>query len=55
MSLDGEPAVSLLVGELQGVINKYHGHVTLAEAMGCLEIVKISLYHAAETEEDSTP
>lgn len=54
MSPDGEPAVSLLVGELLEVINKYHGHVTLAEAIGALEIVKIGLYHSADAEKDST-
>lgn len=49
---DGEPIVSELTGALQSVVNKYCGVLTLAEVIGALEIVKIGVYHSADTEED---
>ena len=50
--MDGEPTISLLIGELGDVVDKYHGFVTLAEAIGALEILKIDLYHRADSNED---
>lgn len=50
--MDGEPMVSVLTGELQEVINKFRGVMTLAEAIGALEIVKIGLYNSAETDDE---
>lgn len=50
--MDGEPIISLLTGDLQEVVNKYCGFLTVAEVIGALEIVKIGVYHNADPNEE---
>ena len=50
--MDGEPTISILTGQLQEVVNKFQGVLTLAEVIGALEIVKINVYHSVDDSED---
>ena len=50
--MDGEPTISLLTGDLQEVVNKYYGFLTIAEVIDALEIVKIGVYNNANPNEE---
>ena len=52
--MSSEPVVSMLVGELMETLDKYSGaELTTAEAIGALEIVKMSLMTGVKNVEES--
>ena len=48
------PEVDNLVKELSDVTYKYQGKISLAEAVGALEIAKLEIYNSAEPPEDDS-
>jgi hypothetical protein len=48
--MDGEPLVAQFVSDLEAVVTKYHDQgMTVAEAIGGLEIVKLSVFRDQST------
>lgn len=51
--MDGEPLVSQFVDDLTAVVAKYNDQgLTVAEAVGGLEMVKLSVFHDRMHEDD---
>lgn len=51
--MDGKPLVAQFVGDLEAVVGKYHDQgMTVAEAIGGLEIVKLSVFRDQSSPED---
>ncbi len=48
------PEVNNLAKELSDVIYKYQGEISLAEAVGALEIVKLEIYDSTEPLKDDS-
>ncbi|MBK8772425.1 MAG: hypothetical protein IPM06_18660 [Rhizobiales bacterium] len=46
------PIPGILQGEIEDLIDKYCGILSISEVIGVLEIVKIEMYHRANIEDD---
>ena len=46
------PIPGILQGEIEDLIDKYCGILSVSEVIGVLEIVKIGMYHRANVEDD---